>query len=90
MFNFLLGVLAILGLALVITVVAEKQIVVTWWQWLLIGAGFFLTLFSFRILHSLVNEDAVNLGRLVSTVFGLIAMAGATLLCRCFFNEAEA
>lgn len=88
MFNFLLGLITMLGLVLLLRYVGEKKLEINWWQWLLTGLGFLLAVITISSIYTLFVENEAGAAQFVALVFGLLTVVWGVLLGRFVFNKA--
>ena len=88
MFNFVLGVLATIGLVMLIQYAGKNKLELNWWQWLLAGLGVLLAAFTVSSIATLFAENEPRAAQFIALVFGLLTVIWGVLLGRFVFKKA--
>lgn len=88
MFNFLLGVVAMLSLALLIKYVGDNKLEIHWWQWLLTGLGVLMAVITLSSIFTLIAENEAGAAQVVGVILGVITITWGVLLSRFVFSKA--
>ncbi|KAA3648441.1 MAG: dehalogenase [Chloroflexi bacterium] len=85
MLNLIIGALASAAFFLLLNYVKEKEMTISWWQWLLTILGILFAILTLEVIFGFIAEGAGQAALVMGMIFGIITVIWAVLLGRFVF-----
>jgi hypothetical protein len=90
MAELIVGAVVAVGFYAVIRYAADKNLVVSWWQWMLTVFGFIYLIFVLEVIVSFLREGSPKAAMVNGAILGFLAVVWAVLLGRFVFARRTA
>ena len=87
MIHIVIGALMMLGFTLLVNSVRNREMSISWWQWVLTILAFLYGVFVLEMTFSFLQEGAGRAALVMGVILGFLAVVWAVLLARFVFTR---